>query len=65
MRYGAGGFGSGVGRIVSALGICSNGGKNVLPEDNNDNRNDGNGDKGNDRNKIDSNEFNWKSRVDE
>ena len=53
MRYGPGGFGSGVGRIVPALGLCSNGGKNVLPEDNNDNRNDGNGDDRNDRNKID------------
>ncbi len=62
MRYGPGGFGSGVGRIVPALGLRSNGGKNVLPEDNDNDRNNGNGDKGNDRNKIDSNRF--KSRVD-
>jgi hypothetical protein len=62
LRYGPGGFGSGVGRNVPALGICSNGGKNVLPEDNDHDRNDGNGDDRNDRNKIDSNRF--KSRVD-
>ena len=62
MRYGPGGFGSGVGRIVPALRIRSNGGKNVLPEDDDDNRNDRNRNKGNDQNKIDSNRF--ESRVD-